>query len=133
VELELVLNVDFGGFSFDTEMALWLSENREWIVIKESKYDYKLKDKYSINTLVEMSGNYFYSPHGDKIELRSNRDLIDCVRALQKLHENDSFPDSHYGHIHNFAIKKVTVHVEIENYYDGKERIKCWTSEEDED
>jgi hypothetical protein len=126
VELELVLNVDYGGFSFNTEMALWLSENRGWDVIKEKEHDYKLK--YPINTLVEMHGDYFFSPHSDKIELRSNKDLIDCVRELKKLHENDSFPDSH-GQIHSLVIKKVTVHIQIKDYHDGKEKIKCWTEE----
>jgi hypothetical protein len=130
IEMELVINVDFGGFSFDTEMALWLSEHRGWTVLPEKKYNYK--EKYPINTLVEMSGDYFYSPN-DGIELRSNKDLIDCVRALQILHENDDYPEAYYGHIHNLSIKKVAVHIEIENYYDGKERIKCRVVENEEE
>lgn len=129
-ETEVVINVSFGGFSFDTEMALWLSENRGWNVIPEKKYNYK--EKYPITTLIEMSGDHFFHPNDD-FNLRSNKDLIDCVRELQTLHENDSYPESRYGHIHALSIKKLSVHVEIENYYDGKERVKCWVSGEDND
>lgn len=127
-ETELVLNVDFGGFSFDTEMALWLMENRNWKIISQDDYNYKIKD-YPINVLIEHSGDYYFSPHSGKIELRSNQDLIDCVRALQKLHENDSFRDKYYGHIFDLAIKKVRLHLSIEDYYDGKEKISSYLEE----
>ena len=43
IQMELVLNVDYGGFSFNTEMALWLSENRGWTVLSEKKYNHKEK------------------------------------------------------------------------------------------
>lgn len=122
VEIELVLNVDFGGFSFDTEMALWLEENCGWTIIAYSEYNYK--DKYPITTLIDLKGNTFSSPN-DGVELRSNKDLIQCVRALQVLHENDEYPEKYYGHIHNLKIETVNIHIEIENYYDGKERINC--------
>lgn len=128
IQMELVLNIDYGGFSFNTEMALWLSENRGWTVLSEKKYNHK--EKYPITTLIEMTGDYFFHPN-DSIDLRSNRDLIDCVRALQTLHENDTFPESRYGHIHNLSVKNISFHIEIEDYHDGKERIKCWTNEEE--
>jgi hypothetical protein len=129
-EVELVINVNFGGFSFDTEMALWLSENCGWTIIPEKNYNYK--EKYSITTLIDMKGNLFISPN-DGVELRSNKDLINCVRAVHALHENDDFPDSHYGHIHNLAIRKVDVHLEIIDHHDGIEKINCQIIESDEE
>ena len=129
IEIELVLNVDFGGFSFDTEMALWLTENCGWTIISYDQYNYK--DKYPITTLIDLRGDMFCSPN-DGVELRSNKDLIQCVRALQILHKNDKYPDSRIGHIHDLSIKTVKIHIEIENYYDGKERVKCHIIEDDE-
>ena len=132
-EIELVINTDFGGFRFNTEMALWLIENRQWKVLKDKEYDYSQKDKYSINTLVEGIGSdYYYHPGDDKLELRSNKDLIDCVRELKKKHENDEYPEKYYGHIHSLSIVKVAVELSIENYYDGKERVNCYSRTKEE-
>lgn len=127
-DLELVLNTQFGGFHFDTEMALWLIENRNWVVLSEKEYDYK--KEYPINTLTEVMGDYYYSPHKDTIELRSNKDLIDCVRFLKEKHKDDVYPEKYYGHIHSLSVKRVKVRVEIEDYHDGKEKINCWIDEE---
>ena len=129
----MVLNTDYGGFSINTEMALWLSENREWNVISEKEYNYKKKDEYPITTIVDMRGDYFYSPCGDTIEFRSNKDLIDCVRAVKLAHENDSFPESRYGHINKLNIIKVGTLLEIEDYHDGKERVICHVAQTSED
>lgn len=123
---QVVINVNFGGFSFDTEMALWLSENRGWTIISEKEYDYK-KNDYPINVLVDCGNNRFYSPHNDKndkIKLRTNLDLIDCVKALKEKHKDDKFPRQE--HIHNLAIKTVEVDVDVFDHHDGKERVECW-------
>lgn len=125
-EIELVLNVDYGGFRFDTEMALWLSENRGWQIIKNKDYDYK--SQYPLTTLIDLGGDYFCSPK-DNIQIRSHKDLIDCVRYLQKLHETDEYPESIYGHIHDLEIKKISVEIEIEDYHDGKEKVVCHVKE----
>ena len=39
-ELEVVLHTDFGGFSFNEEMATWLQENRNWTILNDEDYDY---------------------------------------------------------------------------------------------
>jgi hypothetical protein len=129
LEIELVLNTDFGGFHFDNEMASWLKQNRNWTILSEKEYDYKIK--HPITTLVEMTGGYFYSPSRDNIELRSNKDLIECVKFLKNKHKDDVYPESYYGYIHDLSIKKVKINIEIEDYYDGKERINSWVDESD--
>jgi hypothetical protein len=54
-ELEVVLHRKYGGFHIDTEMALWLIENRGWTVVKESAYDYNQKAEWPLTYLVERS------------------------------------------------------------------------------
>jgi hypothetical protein len=50
--------------------------------------------------------------------------LIECIRELQKLHENDSYSIKRYNvRAYNFEIINVQVHIEVEDYHDGKERI----------
>ncbi len=124
-ELEVVIHDNYGGFSVDDEMALWLIENRGWTLLAENQYDYKKESELPLTTLVDFHFSN-YSPHQHKIEFRSHLDLLDCVRAIKKLHEDDDYPDSIYGHIHSLSIKKIKVHVGVEDYHDGKERISCW-------
>ncbi len=130
-EIEVVLNTNYGGFSFDIEMALWLSENRGWKIIPEKEYSYKKDQEYPITTLIDTpwAGDFLHAPHADNIKLRTNKDLIDCVRAIQKLHTNDDWTTRYYSHINNFTIKKVKINLEVENYLDGKEKLNCWISE----
>lgn len=125
--LEIVLNVEYGGFSFDTEMALYLQE-LGWAVIKAKDYDYKAK--YPVNTLIDCGNDYFTHPDLTSIELRTHPDLIKCVKDLQKLHENDEYLESHYGHIpHNFKVQSLQLEIEIQNYDDGIERVKSYLRE----
>lgn len=120
--VEAVINTEFGGFSLNTEMALWLMENRNWKITKQ--WDCK-EPKH----LVESIGDHYYV-NDEKIDFRLNKDLIDCVRALKEVHKNDTYPESYYGHIHNLKIVKLKVNLSIENYHDGKERIGIYTEEE---
>ena len=128
-ELEVVLHTDFGGFSFNEEMATWLQENRNWTILNDEDYDYSKKD-YPLTTLVKQSFEYLYSPHSSDIKLRSHQDLIDCVRALKEQHKNDTYPDKHYGYIHKLKITSVRLVLEIEDYYDGKERLNSYVVED---
>lgn len=127
IELEVVLNCKYGGFSIDSEMALWLMENRNWTVVKDSVYDYKSKNEFPTTCLVEGIGDWFHHAKYsfNSIEFRSNRDLIDCVKAIKDIHKNDKYPDSYYAHIHSLEVVKVGVLAEIEDYDDGHERITC--------
>ena len=125
LEIQLVLNTDFGGFSVDSEMALWLIENRGWKLIPANEFDYKTK--YPVNTLIDSTfADLVHAPNANTLEFRSHPDLIDCVKAVKLAHKKDSFPASRYGHIQKLSIKNVKVHLEIEDYHDGKEKINCW-------
>ena len=58
------------------------------------------------------------------VDFRSHKDLVDCVRHFKKVHEYDSYPDNHYGLIHSLEIQKVKVMLAVDDYFDGKERIR---------
>lgn len=119
--VEVVIHTEFGGFSLDTEMALWLIENRGWTVTK----NWEERENFQ---LIESFGDHFSSVD-DSVNFRMNKDLIDCVRALKEIHKDDTYPESYYGHIHKLEIVKMAVHLSIENYHDGKERASCYTEE----
>lgn len=121
-ELEAVINIDFGGFSLSDEMALWLLENKSWTILDNKEYDYK--KKYPVETLLDLGGDMNIHPDlNSDIKFRSNKDLIECVRYFKKVHEDDKYPESYYGKIHSLSIKSLKFSVEIEDYYDGKEKI----------
>lgn len=122
-ELELVIHVSYGGFHLDTEMALWLLE-RGWNIVTQKEYEQNYPKKYPINTLHDLYG--MFCPMDDTIEFRSHPDLIECVRALQKLHEDDDWPERRQVYVHRLQVVKVKINVEIEDYNDGYERVSCW-------
>ena len=117
-EKEVVIHVTYGGFHFNDEMALWLMENRNWKIGKEDKKEFDLYD-YS-NDYLFLTGNR------DNREFRDNQDLIDCVKALKELHKNDDYMARQNSHINGLAVVKVKVHLEIEDVYDGVEKVSCW-------
>lgn len=124
-EMETVIHVEYGGFTIDTEMAVWLMENRGWSIKKE----FENKDNNIFTCLIESTfADDYYHINMNSIQFRSHPDILDCVREIKKNHINDVYPDSLYGYIHNLKIVKLSFYAEIENYYDGKEKINCWTS-----
>jgi hypothetical protein len=104
-EFKIVLNRNYGGFSITEEMFDWLVQNKGW------------KD---------------YPAYGDD-EVRRNPDLIECVRAVQKAHENDSWSEQRYNQIFALRIFDVTVNLEIEDVHDGMEEARAWTTVEPEE
>lgn len=124
LKTEIVINTKFGGFSLDTEMALYLQEKYGWEIINGDEYDYK--KGYDINVLIDHANDYFISPHRNVIEFRSNKELIECIRCLQNKYKDDKHP--RIGHIHNFTIKQVKVYLDIIDHYDGIEKIECHMS-----
>lgn len=131
-EICLVLNSKFGGFSLNDEMALWLKKERGWTIINSNEYSYENKDSYDVTTLLKLLGGmYISATDNSSIKFRSHQDLIDCVLHFRKVHENDTYPDSHYHKIHDFEIVKATYQLSIENYYDGKEKVNndCFIEE----
>ena len=122
LELNVVLNEDYGGFHLTKEMAEWMKKEYSQNNKKKKKYDYK--QKYPINTLLDMGGNMFINPsNNDSIEFRSNQDLIKCVLHFKKVHENDDYMESRYGQIHSLNIKNVQIELGIKDYNDGKEKV----------
>lgn len=128
-EIELVLHRRYGGFSIDMEMALWLIENRQWTLIKHKDYDYQKRNEFPLNCLIEMGRDY-YHPNSDSLAFRSQKDLLDCVRAIQEVYKNDSWSEAYHGHIQGLEITKVKIFAEIEDYNDGHERLNVWSREE---
>lgn len=122
-ETEIVLHTDFGGFSFDDEMALWLFENRGWISIKHDDYDYKKKAELPITTLIDMGHDMHCGVDNESFKLRTHKDVIDCVRAIKERHKDDPSNVSYHSHIRKLSIRRISIVVGLENYYDGRERV----------
>jgi hypothetical protein len=110
-ETEIVVHRAYGGFHFDTEMALWLLGNRNWKTTKETK-------KTEGFDLVEVSYDYFL-PVKDNNEIRVNQDVIDCVKALQALH-----PDRNDLQVYKLKVLKVEFFVGVKDCYDGYEEVQ---------
>ncbi len=126
--MQLVLNKEYGGFHFNKEMTEWLKQNRNWTVLG---YQDKNKKEYPVTTLI--GERDYFSGVNNSIELRSHKDLIDCVKELKKLHENDKYPERYYGHIHGLKIVTIEMNPVIQDYHDGKERVQfdCQESYDD--
>jgi len=104
--VEVVIHTDYGGFSINTEMALWLMENRGWTVAPKNADP-------AGHQLGESIGDYFFSTEKDEVKLRTNKDLIDCVRAIKEIHKDDVYPERYYGYIHKLKcvliLKNITM------------------------
>lgn len=126
VELEVVLHVEYGGFSLDTEMALWLLENRGWTVVKEADFDYERRGEFPLNVLVEGGlSDHYYHPRAGSIAFRAHPDLRACVRALHAAHAGDSYDERRACHVLALAVVTARVVVEVEDHHDGQERLTC--------
>jgi hypothetical protein len=110
-EFKIVLNVRYGGFSLTKEMTDWLVKNKGWKVDKDGQLE------------VELYRND---------EVRRNPDLIECVRAVQKAHADDSWSDRYYDQTFALRIFNVTVNLGIEDIHDGKEEAQVCTTIESE-
>jgi hypothetical protein len=132
-EIEVVLHTNYGGFHVDTEMALWLMENKGWKIIEENNplgNYYGKESEFPINWLKDSPHDYFFNPNYSSLKFRTNPDLIECVKTLKELHKNDVYPMSRERYIHSLKVVKIKIHASVEDYYDGKERINCWHHEE---
>lgn len=121
-EVEIVLHKDYGGFRIDGEMAQWLFENAGWV----------LSDEYSTNMppkhLYKYSDDYYCGQDVSSVSFRTQPELINCVRVLLEKHKATKNNYSNKPYIHNLVIEKVQIHLDIEEYHDGKEKISCWNS-----
>ena len=117
--ISIVLHTKYGGFHITEEMAEWLIKFG-WEVVPDDRD----KNDCPLTHLVKFGSNTYYHWHQDSIAFRTHPDLIACVQAIQKaqtgLKNNRDRP-----YIYNLAIKKVAIHLEIEDYDDGHERVLC--------
>ncbi len=119
----LVLNVKFGGFGLDKEMADWLIANRGWRLVNDDCAEPK--------TLIHTYDRYDPAWLGrNDIEFRSNPDLVDCVRELQKI--KGTYSEDRLRCVHNLKIQTVDVEISVNDYHDGKEEIVVSHSHETE-
>lgn len=119
-EIEIVVNVEYGGFSLDKEICEWLRDNKGW---KESNNVIQKG-----NNVIQIVGNYCYVA-GNNTEIRINPDLIECIKTLKEKHEeeceNTSFLDP-YNASHkvlDFSIQKIKVMADVEDVDDGIEEV----------
>ena len=119
-EFEIVVNVEFDGFRLDTEMAMWLVENKGWTITQ----DWEPTKEYD---LIDCKGNYFQPTNKyKKIEFRMNPDLIECVKELQKKYKSMNFLERQkYG--------VCDLNVEVQDVHDGKEEVVVTSDEDDYD
>jgi len=124
-EVEVVINVEYGGFSLDTEMALWLMENKGWTSTNvDSGEDETEFDLISLGDMFLRSKKY------DEVGFRMNPDLVECVKTLQKKHEGTNWSGVAYNDIPKVLqlnVVHVEVHLTVEPVYDGIENIACWS------
>lgn len=119
---EIVINNQYGGFSFDREMAEWLHKNKNWGIAGASDFP---QDDLIAPCLIQWSGDLYYPVSRlDNVELRLNPDLIECVKTLRAKYEDQLQP----GHklrnkVLDLVVQKVNVEVDVEDVHDGKERV----------
>jgi hypothetical protein len=124
---EIVINVEFGGFSVSREMAEWLRDEKGWTTTEdENEID---KDNFDF----VMSKHWFHPNKYDRdsVEFRSNPDLVECVKFFHKKYEDECFIGKGKPQVMCLRVIEATVHLDVEHVYDGKEGISCWSSEED--
>jgi hypothetical protein len=69
-EGEIVIHKDFGGFSFDREIADWLEKNKKWKIGGLNDYE---KQEYKI---LKAGENYYLAPDCYEENIRFDKDLI---------------------------------------------------------
>lgn len=122
--LEVVIHTQYGGFHIDTEMALWLMENKGW---KIGRHEDPSVD------LVECDiADYYYPQNPIKtndIGFRSHPDLVECVKTLQQLHKNDDWTERKRTYVNNLSVVDIFAKIEIYHVFDGIEtvRMQCFT------
>lgn len=114
-EFEIVLNTTFGGFSIDKEMREWLTLNKGWIFGEYEQEDEDLRGYWGRCKQERV----------DKIELRTNPDLIACVKALREKNKDIPRKDRYSHSVLSLEVKTVTINVEIDDY-DGMETVSIW-------
>jgi len=129
-EIEIVINKDFGGFSYDKEIADWLAQNHNWKVITCAKLQpIKIQNwgnsatsnqEHDLTTIIDI-GNGLYFPYKDTIELRTHLHLIECVKTLKTIPKT-----GRDRKVDDLKVQKIKIEIEIDSY-DGKETAKVYS------
>jgi hypothetical protein len=121
---EFVINTTFGGFNLPREIADWLIENKGWSVVDDINDELAPDCKLVVRCF---DGNYYPAGDRDDPRLRSNPDLIEAVRAVQKKFLDDN-PDAgrnkkRDSRLFDLSVVTVAVDINIVNYHDGREQV----------
>jgi hypothetical protein len=141
MNLTVVINGSYGGFSLNKEMAEWLRDNKGWKVAPSDTYpsnDYDLVfcGDDSVYPSTKWKSN-------DSMAFRSHPDFVECVRWLKWKYRNydkhrshqieDRYLYSSISHAHDLCIVEVRVSVEVGDKYDGIENIHVNHCEDEEE
>lgn len=135
MKVTVVINGDYGGFSLNEEMAIWLKDNKGWKIAPKDIYPH---DEYD---LAGDHGYYYPSTKWKKQEFRLNPDLIECVRWLKWKYRNNDYYDRDNDDSLKESLRKcrdlrivnVEIDICVEDKYDGIEEISVDRSIEEED
>lgn len=135
-QFEIVIHTHFGGFTITDEMAEWLRDNKDWTIFPKERNARECIQEFGLSKIEKSlfkygKDFYFYMYDSNchkledeyRIKLRTNQDFIDCVRFLQEKYKDLSYEEERKNKIMKLEIKTVKISLEIEDYYDGKERI----------
>lgn len=125
-ESEMVVYTSYGGFSFDKEIAHWLRDNKDWKIGDAEKSENYNNQEFQLL----QSYSFFYIQKHLEDSVRFNKDLIECIKTLQKLHENDSYSERRQVEANCFQIVKLKVYADAKDVHDGKEEVDVWHEEE---
>jgi hypothetical protein len=135
LRVEVVVNAQAGGFSLCREAGEWLRDERGWKLIpveeapdipagRRSQGGPKLPPEL-MKALAWGFGAY--RPLADGAAFRMDRDLVDCVRALQERLAGQRVVEPGFGHGHDIfklEVRAVEVALDIEDYHAGRERVR---------
>lgn len=115
--IEIVINTSYGGFHIDHEMAQWLKNNKGWTI----------GNKETDDLPPPSGGDHYGSLKHDfySTEFRTNKDLIECVKALKKEHPYDpykTFNKTHY--VQCLKVAECSIKLEVYNKHDGIEDVE---------
>lgn len=126
IEMEVVINRAYGGFSVCAEIVQLLIENRGWKVTNDWEEFSKSSD---VTLLYDGGHNSFSHNYRLDMQLRTHKDFIDCVRTLKEQYKNDDRTQRQLRRgIHDLKIVKAYAELGVEDYNDGHERVTWNTS-----
>jgi hypothetical protein len=122
---EVIVNVEYGGFSIDRELLDWMVSKGCKVFNDEKKYEDYHKNHPSKDLCFISFSKDSWAPYSDgkyidrdDLFLRTHKDLIKGVKALKKKHG-----DSDRRKVLDLKVVKVQINLEVVDYNDGKEYV----------